>query len=67
MKHNTKATKGAQPGSKTRMIGLRLDPATMQEIERLAIAEERSLADMARICVRHGMRHRAGLAPSLED
>lgn len=61
MKHTIKQ-KGAHSGAKTRMIGLRLDPDTMQEIERRAAAEERSLADMARIFVRHGMRHRADLA-----
>ncbi len=55
MKHTTKPAAAARRAPKRRMIGLRLDDATMAEIESLAAAEMRSLADMARICVRAGL------------
>ncbi|MFC3338163.1 hypothetical protein [Paracandidimonas soli] len=58
MKHNTKAVPRASKTAKNRMIGLRLDPEFMREIEQLAEAEERSLADTARICVRIGLKER---------
>tara|TARA_R110000851_G_scaffold333531_2_gene514930 strand:+ start:9642 stop:9935 length:294 start_codon:yes stop_codon:yes gene_type:complete len=61
MKHNTKAVSRALKTAKNRMIGLRLDDDFMREIEQLAAAEERSLADTARICVRIGLKERKAL------
>lgn len=55
MKHTTKPTSRASKPAKTRMIGLRMDEAGFREIEQLAEADLRSLADMARICVRLGL------------
>lgn len=55
MKHTTKPASRALKTAKSRMIGLRLDDTLMSEIEQLAEAEQRSLADMARICVRKGL------------
>lgn len=55
MKHNTKPVNGTARLPKKRMIGLRLDDAEMQLIEKHANAEQRSLAQMARIFLRRGM------------
>ncbi|ROT46094.1 hypothetical protein [Pusillimonas sp. NJUB218] len=55
MKHTTKPVPRASKTAKNRMIGLRLDDALMAEIEKLAEVEMRTLADMARICVRRGL------------
>ena len=54
MKHTTKPVSRAAKTVKNRMIGLRLDDEFMSEMEKLAAKELRSLADMARICVRIG-------------
>ncbi len=56
MKHTTKPVPRASKTVKKRMIGLRLDDELMLEIEQLADSELRSLADMARICVRMGLK-----------
>ena len=55
-RHNMKHTTQARSASKRRMVGLRLEDELMDQLEALARAEQRSLAAMARICVRHGMR-----------
>lgn len=55
MKHTTKQAKGIPSSVKKRMIGLRLDEAEMQLIEKIATAEQRSLAQTARVLLRRGM------------
>ncbi len=56
MKHTTQARNSSKRSPKLRMVGLRLEDELMDQLEALARAEQRSLAAMARICVRHGMR-----------
>ncbi len=56
MKHTTQARSASKPSPKLRMVGLRLEDELMDQLEALAAAEQRSLAAMARICVRHGLR-----------
>lgn len=55
MKHTTKTPSRASITSKTRMIGLRLEPKEMAVIEQMAKAEDRPLSQFARICLRRGM------------
>jgi len=65
MKHTTKPSLRTAKSAKKRMIGLRLDSSFMLEMEALAAAEQRSLADTARICVRIGyeqMKEKSGPA-----
>lgn len=56
MKHNTKHAAGTSAASKKRQIGLRPEADEMLVIEELAKREMRSVAQMALICLRHGLR-----------
>lgn len=67
MKHNTQSRTASKRAPKLRMVGLRLDDDLMDQLERLAIAEQRSLAAMARICVRDGMRNISDRATAIQD
>ncbi|MCB4324322.1 hypothetical protein KOE80_19135 [Alcaligenes sp. 13f] len=55
MKHTTKRAARTSPEQKTQMIGLRLPPAEMAQVRELAAADERPLAQFARICFRMGL------------
>lgn len=61
MKHTTKAAVSPTKTAKYQMIGLRVDDVLMHEIKQLAAAEQRSLADTARICVGIGLKERQAL------
>lgn len=56
MKHTTQARSASKRSPKLRMVGLRLEDELMDQLEALARAEQRSVAAMARIFVRNGMR-----------
>lgn len=55
MKHTTKGAARTSPDNTPQMIGLRLPPAEMAQVRELAAADERTLAQFARICFRLGL------------
>lgn len=55
MEHTTKPTKSTIPSQTQQMIGLRLPSDEMAQVRKLAAADERTLAQFARICFRLGL------------
>lgn len=55
MEHTTKHMKGTIRSSSQPMIGLRLPPEEMNQIRALAAADDRSIAQFARMCLRIGL------------
>lgn len=55
MEHNTKHMKGTIRSSPQPMIGLRLPPNEMALVRELAAADDRSVAQFARMCFRLGL------------
>lgn len=58
MKHNIKHVNGTRTKtfrSPTRMIGVRLPPDEYAEVQKIAVEQERSVASLARICLRIGL------------
>ena len=55
MKHTTKPSKGTTSSSSQPMIGLRLPPEEMAVVRAMAAADDRPVAQFARMCFRLGL------------